>query len=203
MATTDSNQEDMQSLDLIRQGGKMRDQGVSELHDKYAKKILYHVQKWSRWKISKAEAEEVVQEIFIKVILGCEGYKGDSTVKWWIFTIAFKSMTGHFRSKKLPTENLDDEGWKALEHTSEAIRTYDPELASDSLEDCVNKGFAEFAKVFDERAHVLSLVMEGFDTAYIADVIKRSPGATREYISQSRKRIEEFLRPCREYLSAV
>jgi hypothetical protein len=113
-------------------------------------------------------------------------------------------MKDHFDYvKRRPAETLDEEGWDNLERESEALRTFDSLPSGESLEDCVGRGFTEFAKNFSERAHVLSLVMDGFDTAYIAAAIKRTPGATREFISQSRKRIEEFLLPCREYLSAA
>lgn len=112
-------------------------------------------------------------------------------------------MNDHFRrANARPAENLDDEGWGALEQVSEAMRKFDPPPVNETLEDCVERGFAEFAKNFPERAHALSLWKEGFDTAYIAAAIQRTQGATREYISQCRKRIEEFLQPCREYLSA-
>jgi DNA-directed RNA polymerase specialized sigma24 family protein len=113
-------------------------------------------------------------------------------------------MMDHFRrTKARPADNLNDDEWAALEQNSDAMRTVDPPPENESLEDCVQRGFAEFAKKSSDRAYVLSLVMEGFDTAHIAAAIQRTPGATREFISQSRKRIEEFLLPCKEYLSAA
>ena len=126
------------------------------------------------------------------------------TIIAWQEHLARNCMNDYFRRiKARPTETLDDEGWGALEQESEALRTFDLPSSGESLEDCVGRGFAEFAKNFSERAHVLSLVMEGFDTAHIAATIQRTPGATREFISQSRKRIEEFLLPCKDYLSAA
>jgi RNA polymerase sigma factor (sigma-70 family) len=193
--------DDQNSLSLIRQGGKMRDQAVNELYRKYAA----HFRKFFLYQgLNSSDAEDIVQETFINIIRKCETYRGDSPLAAWLWKVARNCMTDHFRrSKARPSENLDDDGWEALEHESEALRTYDSPPASGSLEECVDKGFAEFAKNFSERAHVLSLVMEGFDTAHIAATIQRTSGATREFISQSRKRIEEFLRPCKDYLSAA
>lgn len=213
MSTTDSNMEDLQSLNLIRQGGKMREQGVAALYRKYAgdrKKPLNKgvINKWviyrSDFKLNDAEAEEIVQETFIKVVRHCESYQGNSSIKTWMFSIALNCMTDYLRRSNIHLSvNLDDDRWDALEQGFEAMHTFDPPPADETLEDCVGRGFTEFAKRFSERAYVLSLVMEGFDTAHIASTIQRTPGATREFISQSRKRIEEFLRPCREYLSAT
>ena len=196
---TESTVDDRNSFNLIRQGGKMLDQGIASLYNKYAP----HFRKFYLYQgLSYADADDVVQETFVKIVKSSDTYKGDSPLEAWLWRIARNSMNDHFRRvKSRPIEDLDDDGWSALEQESEAMRTFDAPPANDTLEDCVERGFADFAKVFSERAHVLSLVMEGFDTAQIAATILRSPGATREYVSQCRKRIEQFLQPCREYLS--
>jgi RNA polymerase sigma-70 factor (ECF subfamily) len=193
--------DDQNSFNLIRQGGKMRDQGVASLYRSYAA----HFRKFYIYQgLNVSDADDVVQETFIKIVRYCDTYYGDSPLAAWLWRIARNCMNDHFRRiKTRPTETLDDEGWKALEQESEALRSFDSPSSGESLEDCVGRGFAEFAKNFSERAHVLSLVMEGFDTAHIAATIQRTPGATREFISQSRKRIEEFLLPCKDYLSAA
>ena len=201
MPITDATMDDQRSFDLIRHGGKMRDQGVASLYRSYAA----HFRKFYLYQgLNAADADDIVQETFVNIVRHCDKYQGDSPLAAWLWRIARNCMNDHFRrTKARPAENLDDDGWETLIETSEAMRTYDPPPAKESLEECVERGFAEFAKKFSERAHVLSLVMEGLDTAHIAAAIQRSPGATREYISQCRKKIEEFLQPCREYLSAV
>ena len=44
--------------------------------------------------------------------------------------------------------------------------------------------------------------VEGADVTLFdqANVLKRTPGATREYLSQCRKKLKAFLEPCREFL---
>jgi RNA polymerase sigma-70 factor (ECF subfamily) len=192
--------DDLKILNLIRQGGKMCDQGIGALYRKYA----LHFHKFFLYQgLNTADAEDVVQEVFINIIRHCESFKGDSPLEAWLWRIARNCMTDHFRrTKARPTDNLDDDGWKGLERDSYDMRTVDPP-PGESLEDCVGRGFTEFAKKFAERAYALSLAMDGFDTAHIAAAIQRTPGATREFISQSRKRIEAFLLPCKDYLSAA
>ena len=201
MPITDSTMDAQRSFTMIRQGGKLRDQGVTSLYRRYAA----HFRKFYLYQgLNVADADDIVQEAFVNIVRHCNTYNGDSPLEAWLWRIARNCMNDHFRrTKARPAENLDDDGWDALEQESEAMRTVDAPPAKESLEDCVERGFAEFAKKFSERAHVLSLVMEGFDTAHIAATIQRTPGATREFISQSRKRIEEFLLPCRDYLSAA
>lgn len=193
--------EDQQSINLIRQGGKMRDTGIAKLFRKYAA----HFRKFFRYQgLSESDANDVLQETFVKIIRHADTYNGEAPLEAWLWRIARNCMTDHFRHQKISrTENLDDDDWEVLEHSADALITFDAPTVSETLEDCVTRGFAEFSKKFSERAHALSLQMEGFDTEYIAAAIQRTPGATREFISQSRKRIEEFLRPCRDYLSAA
>lgn len=193
--------DDQNSLSLIRQGGKMRDKGIALLYRKYAA----HFRKFYLYQgLNVADAEDTVQETFINIIRHCDNYEGDSPLEAWLWSIARNCMIDHFRRiKSRPADTLDDDGWDGLEQNSEAMRVFGPPPAGETLEECVERGFAEFAKKFSERAHALSLMMEGFDMNHIAANIQRTPGATREFISQSRKRIEEFLRPCQEYLSAA
>lgn len=201
MSITETSIDDQNSLNLIRQGGKMLELGMTQLYRKYAT----HFRKFYLYQgLNEADADEIVQETFIKIVRNCDTFKGDSPLVGWLWSIARNCMNDHFRrTKARPTDNLDDEGWSVLEQESEDMRTFDPPPAKETLEDCVQDGFREFAKKFSERAHVLSLLMEGFDTAHIAAVIQRNPGATREYISQCRKKVEDFLLPCKEYLAAA
>lgn len=201
MPITDMTKDDQRSFNLIRQGGKLREQGVESLYRSYAS----HFRKFYLYQgLNMADADDIVQETFVNIVRHCDKYQGDSPLAAWLWRIARNCMNDHFRrTKARPAENLDEEGWRTLEQESEAMHTFDLPQAKESLEECVEHAFAEFAKKFSERAHVLSLVMEGFDTVHIATAIQRSPGATREYISQCRKKIEEFLQPCREYLSAI
>lgn len=206
MPITDTTMDDQHISNLIRQGGKMRDKGVDALYRKYVIHLSKFLigQSWKRWtlKLNQDDAEEIVQETYIKVVRHCESFKGDSTVKTWLFSIGINCMIDYLRDRgRIPKEViLTEEDWKTVEET---VGTFDPPPANETLEDCVQQGFAEFAKKFPERAHALSLAMEGFDTAHIAAAIHHKTGGIREYLSQCRKRIEKFLLPCRDYLSAA
>jgi len=208
MLMTDSTIDGQRSLNLIRQGGKMRDQGVTSLYRSYAA----HFRKFYLYQgLNTADADDIVQETFVNIVRHCDTFKDNSPLEAWLWRIARNCMNDHFRrTKARPVLNFDDAGWEDLERKPEAygaepdaMHTFDPPPGNETLEDCVGRGFTQFAKNFSERAHVLSLVMEGFDTEHIAATIQRTPGATREFISQSRKRIEEFLLPCRDYLFAA
>lgn len=191
---------DLVGINLIKRGGSGREEGVNILYKKYARILRALFLRETR---IQADADDLVQETFVKIVRGCESYKGEAPLSAWIRRIAKNCLIDHLRSKQgHPTDNYDDGGWELLENTSEHLHVIDPPIDGDTLEDCVERGFREFSKVEPERAKALSLVVEGLDMKKIAGLINRTEGATREYLSQCRKKIEEYLRPCRDYLSA-
>lgn len=114
--------DDLQSLNLIRQGGKLCDQGIAAIYRKHAA----HFRKFFLYQgLDVADAEDVVQETFVKIVRHCDSYKGDSPLEAWLWRIARNCMTDHFRRIKVrPTENMDEEGWDILENESEAMKTW-------------------------------------------------------------------------------
>lgn len=190
---------DLQSMALIKLGGAKREQGVTLLYGKYGKFLRAIFIRETR---TQADAEDLLQETFIKIVKSAESYRGDAPLIAWIRQIAKNTLLDYFRYKKAhPSETFDDEGWAILEHGAEELQVIDPPITGDTLEDCVARGFREFAKTEPDRARALSFIVDGHETRKIAGLINRTEGATREYLSQCRKKVEEFLLPCRDYLT--
>jgi RNA polymerase sigma-70 factor (ECF subfamily) len=197
MTHSDSAASDRNSLIMIRNGGAMRNEGFKSLYRRYAS---YFCGYYQRHGINKADAEDIIQEVFSKIAQNIDSYEENSPLAAWLWTIARNCMRDHFRRTKaqIATENYEQEDLDATEKVPEFQRVYDMK----SLKDCVERGLDEFTKVHGDRVHVFSLIVQGFDYDYIAAAIGRTPNATKEYISQCRKRIEQFLLPCQEYTSA-
>jgi RNA polymerase sigma-70 factor (ECF subfamily) len=72
---------------------------------------------------------------------------------------------------------------------------------SAELEDCVRRAYTRFAEAYADRAEILSRVaFDGWDIDDVAVALRRTNGATREYLSQCRKKLKIFLEPCKELL---
>jgi RNA polymerase sigma-70 factor (ECF subfamily) len=191
---------DKQSIELILQGGNKREEGISLLFRRYAPELrrFFAYQCGNR-----DEADDLVQETFIKIVRFIGSHNQGSSVQAWIWTIGRNCLTDHFRYKGThPVNNLDEDGWAILEQTSMKMRV-DPSTASgDNIEDCIRQQFVLFSKGSPDAAYALNLQMDGHDVRYIANTLQRSEGATRQFLSQCRKKIESFLSPCRDYLTA-
>lgn len=190
---------EQKSLDLIRQGGNQLKKGIGQLFKLYAIELrrffAYHLKNID-------DADDLVQETFVKIVKSAHTYRGESPINFWVWRIARNCLNDYFRARKgFNLENLDDDGWDYLENTAPGLSSQEFSIDGESIEDCVHHQFEMFAQKSPARAYVLSLKMEGHSTRFIAAVIQRTEGATREFLSQSRKKIEAFLKPCKELLS--
>ena len=196
----DRETSDQYCVKLIREGGRKREEGVSILFRAYASEL----RRFFTYRCgNRGDADDLLQDTFVKIVRSFDSYRGDASLQSWIWSVARNCLTDNFRHKNShPTDNLDDEGWEILEHVSPELRAAEPTLNGENVEDCVRNQFSSFSKLNPTAAYALSLQMDGHDIRFIADVINRSEGATREFLSQCRKKIESFLLPCKDYLAA-
>jgi RNA polymerase sigma-70 factor, ECF subfamily len=188
---------DRASIAKIQAGGRSLEDGTKELYGAYRRTFIAYFQ---RNRMDMAQAEDLLQEVFINVVRRAGDFRAESSVSTWLWTIARHKLIDHTRSVR-PEQTLNEDGWAALENSlADEIRD---ESAHHSLDDCVSKAFQVFAKQAPERAEALRrLTLDGWSTEQIAQFIGRTPGATREYLSQCRKRFKSFLEPCKEFLAA-
>ena len=184
---------DEECLNNIRHGGSARTTGIAELYRSHARKLLSY---FLKHRVVHEQAEDLLQEVFINVVRHCGNFRGESRIDAWMWSIARNCLMDHFRRQR-PEVALDEDDLIAV-----ADSIADPPVEqSAGPEDCVRKAYAEFALAYRDRAAVLARV--AFDEWSIDDVaamLKRSNGATREYLSQCRKKLKAFLEPCREFL---
>src|SRR5947207_15399396 len=100
-------------LEALRAGDE---QAFAELVDLYHSTLLRVARTYVR---SAAVAEEVVQETWLGVLRGLDRFRGDSSVKTWIFRIlANQAKTRAVReSRSLPFSAFDDDGEGAVDES--------------------------------------------------------------------------------------
>ena len=186
--------DDQDALDKIRQGGQSRTDGVSQLYRGYARRFLAYFMKH---RVPREHAEDLVQDVFVSIVRHAENFRGETRIDAWMWAIVRNALIDHFRRAR-PEDPFDEDDLVRLaDAQSDAPR--DP---GSGLEDCVRRAYAAFAGQHADRAEILARVaFEGWSIDDVAAVLKRTPGATREYLSQCRKKLKAFLEPCRDYLA--
>lgn len=144
-------------------------------------------------------AEDVVQDAMVKVWQRCATFRGPGEPIAWIHQIVRYTLLDALRQLKptVPLEPLHDEhgdltpqAQKAVSALSRAtVATPEAELTERQVEAVFRRCFEQFATAHPEHATVLRWVVEeGLDNTAIEGLLGRSPGATREFISQCRKK---------------
>lgn len=148
-------------------------------------------------------AQDVVQDGMVKVWLRCATYTGPGHPIGWIRKIIRNTLLDHLEAHRPQQPLVDEEGQltpeaeKAIVDLSmQAGATPESSVQTREVQQVYMQCFARFAKDFPAHAQVLRWVVdEGLSSAEVEALIDRSPGATREFISQARKKARTYLKP--------
>ena len=96
--------EDQDVLALISTK-RTRDEGFKRLMQKYQERVYWHVR---RMVVDHDDADDVVQNTFIKVYRGIHSFKGQAKLYTWIYRIATnESITFLKQKKRKQTESME------------------------------------------------------------------------------------------------
>ncbi len=183
--------DEAQLILAIKSGGNARRDAIEQIYRRYSSSIRAYF--YSRFR--SAPSEDLMQETFVQIVRKLQQYEGRGPFDAWIWTVARNIALEYLRKPAIVSENqnvsIDDDGCPALAYHSDDIST----------RDCVRQGILEFWSSEPQRAEVLSRsVIEGWSIRELADFLGRTPAATREYISQCRKKIKPFIAHCLEHI---
>ena len=190
--------EDQHWIQMVALGGRHRDEGVRNLFLKYRRRLLAFL---VRRGADSHSAEDMLQEVFVKVVHGAESFRNDAKVSTWIFQIARNLHIDSLRRTNLEGTVGEDE-WHRIEAEIAATEGFqaDESWRVEQAWVCVERAFEEFAVVHPAAAEVLDkVVREGWSTRDAAQFLQRTEGATREFLSQCRKKLRRYLEPCLEH----
>lgn len=198
------NEEEM--IQSINRGGRQQELALEALYRKAAE-FRRHFQYKG---LSLQVADDLVQETIVKVFRSASGFSGGAgfgagSANAWLWTIAKNTMNDYLRGRKSNEVSLDDDGLSdaarvALEAEMASKNPHSPTIQS--AQDCVSNGIEDFAAEHPDRARALEMQLDGEDIASIGNRIGRSVSATKEYLSQCKKKLAPFIQHCTELLQA-
>jgi len=180
-----------------REGGAAIEQALREL-DRSFFAILYRG--GLRTLRDPDAARDLVQETFIKVWQRCATFRGESELLPWIKTILRHAAIERLRQPVREVAMEDQEGptpdaaRRILEMSMESNSAPDQIAGRHEQAEYFRKGWARFQQDDPLHANVMAWVVEdGLSIEDIAQLLGRTPGATREFVSQCRKRARVYL----------
>jgi RNA polymerase sigma-70 factor (ECF subfamily) len=143
------------------------------------------------------DAADVVQEIFLKVFRNINGFKGESSLKTWIFRIALSEILNRLRWWKRryrhATVSLDEDrdGNGNGYYVSDARPRPDEALEHREQELAIQEALAKLSS--DHRSIVILRDIEGFSYGEIADVLGISIGTVKSRLARARADLKRAL----------
>src|SRR5690242_20312351 len=179
-------------MSACRDGGVAIERALRQLDRSYFA-ILYRE---SLRGLRDAEvARDLVQETFIKVWLRCATFHGDSELLPWIKSILRHGLLDRLRKdeREVVLEDPEEPGSelqrRIAELSAEKVQRPEDEARRLQLDESFRRCWKQFEAAAPSHALVMSWIVEdGLTHEQIAELLGRTPGATREFISQCRKR---------------
>jgi len=190
----EQEEQDLGCIMQIRAGGKQRAEGISTLYRKYAPQMKRYCMRQGK---SLAQAEDLLQDVFVQVVRNIDSYRHEGAFSAWIWTIARNRLISEYRKSGNHASEIEfDEN---LIEDVPINSAHNPD--QDELKKCVHEAFERFSQQHQESAHALTLfAIYGWTIEEMSSFLGRTVAATREYLSQSRKKLRPFLKPCFEFL---
>ncbi|WP_343729944.1 RNA polymerase sigma factor RpoE [Duganella sp.] len=179
-------------VERVRAGDK---QAFDLLVAKYQRRLMRLL---SRIVHDPAEAEDVVQETFIKAYRALRHFRGDSAFYTWLYRIGINTAKNFLatQGRRTPTSTDADtdqaEAFNDGEHLRD-INTPESMLASKQIAQTVNA--AMDALPVDLRTAIALREIEGLSYEEISDIMACPIGTVRSRIFRAREVIAEKLRP--------
>jgi len=139
-------------------------------------------------------ADDLFQEMSIKIAGGLPGFEGRSTIKTWAFRIAHRVCLDHFRKSSSKQNFLE---FVEEEHAASELEQ-DDAIVIDEMSDCI-RGVIDSLPP-DYRTALVLHDLEGLTAADVARVSECSVATAKIRIHRARKRLRAALQDqCRFY----
>lgn len=145
------------------------------------------------------DAEDLAQEVFLRIYRARKGYKPQAKFSTWMFTIANNLALNHLRGKgRRPAGSLDTgtdsrPGLPASERVAAPGGTASGQLRQSELSEVVREAVGTLGD--DQRLAVLLNKFEEMSYAEIAAVMNRSEAAVKSLLARARMELRSQLEP--------
>lgn len=171
--------DDYSDIELVNLAVKGNEQAFEELIQRHYLSVYHFSFKWCR---IKEDAEEIAQEVFIKLIRKLSSFKKKSSFKTWLFRITINTAKDY--SRKSSTRRLFESAYRN-EHTNENPGF----LNEDNTE--TERLYDHIDKLPDKQKAAVMLVMaEGLSHREAAKVLKCHEKTISWRIHQARNRLK-------------
>ena len=151
--------------------------------------VSRHADALARFAVSageRSEIEELVQDTFVRAFASIDSFRGESSLRTWLFTIERRLMLDRRRSERRQRTTVPVQ-------PADAVTEFDAldSLLAEEAESRVRKAVNGLSPM---QREVFSLrVEQGMSYREIADVVGTTEGAARVHYHNAMRAVKEFL----------
>ena len=158
-----------------------------EIYDSNRARIMRYLARL----VGAAEAEDLTQDVFVKVSRGMDGFRDKSHIVTWIYSIATNTALDRLRSPSLKAiESVDDVEIVSIQ-TGQKSPTVEQQAIKEEMSSCIRHVVDQLPENY-QTAIVLS-DMEGFKDSEIADILGLTLPAAKITLHRARARLKKTL----------
>ncbi|MHC4559902.1 MAG: RNA polymerase sigma factor [Planctomycetota bacterium] len=175
----------------------------SDIYNEFHEKLHCYLERM----IGKNDAEDVTQEVFVKINKGLKDFKGESSLSTWVYRIATNTALDILRSRTFRQNkqkiSLCDAGDES-EAEEKDIQAQEKELSAEreAIRNEMNECIREFVDKLAENYRTVIILSElkELKNQDIADILGISLDAVKIRLHRARARLkEEFEAGCEFY----
>jgi RNA polymerase sigma-70 factor (ECF subfamily) len=174
----------MFQVDIIEKCKQNNRKAQLQLYNQYCDG-MYIVAK--RFLKDTADAEDVVQEAFIKAFTKLHQYQSEVTFGAWLKRIVVNKSIDFLKSKKQELVDLEEVHLKVIDTTIDDKWLVDDAITLDEVKIAIDKLPEKYQYV------VMLYLIEGYDHQEISEILNISEVASRTQLSRGKVKLQELL----------
>ena len=173
---------------------------VQDLADRYRPRIAQLAMRYMK---NREDAEEVTQDVLMKVFRKVNAFRGDSAFSSWIYRITFNTAMSRLRTNRaeraadqerdrlLATERPADEQVRATREPADWTHMPDEEVLRAQLREAVAEAIGELPEIY--RAPVVLRDIQGLSTEEASSRLKVKDQTLKSRLHRGRVMLRERL----------
>ena len=167
--------------------------------DAGSREVLYHRYKRRVYALAvriagNNDAEEVVQEAFIRIFRGLPKFRGDAALSTWIYRLAVNAALSHRTRRagaRLLTRDSDSQPDAQIDKTIEAQPAAEPVQGDAVLRARLERALVRLPTGY--RTVIVLHDVEGLEHEEIASILRCHVGTSKSQLHKARARLREIL----------
>lgn len=179
--------------DLIRRSLARDDEAFRQIMVRYNRRLYRIARGIVR---NDADAEDVIQEAYVKAFMHLADFRGESTLATWLGRITINEALGRLRKKRSPSEAVHSEAQRneaQIIPFPQMTTTDDPEktMAQRQILQLVEQATDKLPENF--RLVFITRVIEGMSVEETAEILGIQPETVKTRLHRARKLVREQL----------